>query len=373
MKSPHVTIFVSFSGHGGVEKMIVNLTQGFIDQGCTVDLLLAKAKGEHLAAVPPQVRMVKLNSKHTATSLLALTRYLKQHRPDAILVAKDRAIKVAVLARWLSRVPTRIVGRLGTTVSAALEGHNGLKKFFWYQSMRWFYRKVDCIVAVSDGVRNDVLAITQLPEQRIGVIRNPVVTPTLQRLAKEPVQHPWLTTDASMPVIIAVGRLTRQKDFVTLLKAFAQLRSTRLCRLIILGEGKDREALLQLANALGIVNDLDLPGFVTNPYAYLSRASLFVLSSLWEGSPNVLTEALALGIPVVATDCPSGPKEILENGTYGRLVKMRDANAMAQAMADTLDQPLPAEQLQQAVQAYRLPVSSQHYLRVLGLARPKVD
>jgi glycosyltransferase involved in cell wall biosynthesis len=361
-----IAIFISFSGEGGVERMILNLAGGLRDEGFDVDLVLVKARGAHVLSIPAGVRVVKLNARHTLTSLPALVRYLRRERPQVLLAAKDRAIKTAVLARAFARVPVRLVGRLGTTLSAALRGRSLIKKWVWYMSMRLFYRHVDRIIGVSQGVVDDVLAITSLPRERVRVVRNPVWTPELSRLAQESVGHPWLQT-RDTPVILGAGRLTRQKDFATLIRAFAEVRTRRPCRLIILGDGNLRSYLETLASELNVRDDVSLPGFVTNPYAWIARARLFVLSSLWEGSPNVLTEALAIGVPVVSTDCPSGPREILKDGEYGTLVPMGDVTALAHAMAATLDHPLPRERLQEAARPYTVDRSVRGYLEVFGL------
>jgi glycosyltransferase involved in cell wall biosynthesis len=233
--------------------------------------------------------------------------------------------------------------------------------------MRFYYRWVDQIIAVSEGVAADVRRISRLPAERVRVVRNPVITPRLQAQAAETVDHPWLQHDTDIPVIVGAGRFTRQKDFDTLIRAFARLRQQRPCRLLILGEGKLRPTLEALVTELGLEDDVALPGFATNPYAVMARAQLFVLSSRWEGSPNVLTEAMALGVPVVSTDCPSGPQELLQHGQYGKLVAMGDVEGLAQAMAETLDHPLPAEQLRAAVSDYSVETSTRGYLDALGL------
>jgi glycosyltransferase involved in cell wall biosynthesis len=193
-----------------------------------------------------------------------------------------------------------------------------------------------------------------------------VWTSEVEQLARQPVDHPWLTKPGA-PVIVGAGRLTRQKDFPTLIRAFARARAQRPCRLIILGNGELEAQLIALAKELKVEHDLSLPGFVANPYAYMARAQLFVLSSLWEGSPNVLTEALALGVPVVSTDCPSGPREILAGGEYGTLVPMEDDAALAQAMLATLDRPLARERLLQAALPYKVDASVNGYLEALGV------
>jgi len=365
--SPRIAIFAAFSGHGGVERMLANLAAGLLVAGYRVDMVLAKQRGEHLAAIPAAVRQIPLGSRHTATSLPALIGYLRRERPAALLAAKDRAIRTAVMARALSGVTLPLVGRLGTTVSAALSGKGWLRRTIWYSNMRLFYRRVDTLIAVSEGVRQDILQITNLAPSQVRVVRNPVITPQLSEQAALPCDHPWLTSIRDTPVIVAAGRLTHQKDFPTLLRAFARLRTERCCRLLILGEGGDRGTLLTLAEQLGIRHDVDLPGFRANPYPYLAAANLFVLSSRWEGSPNVLTEALALGTPVVATDCPSGPRELLAGGRYGALVTPGDVSALASAMGATLDQPLPAATLRQAVADYTIDQAAAGYLQALTL------
>jgi glycosyltransferase involved in cell wall biosynthesis len=361
---PRIGVFVSFSGTGGVERMVLNLCEGLVALGCRVDLLQVKAHSKHLEQLPSMVHIRKLKAEHTLTSLPALVRYLKTERPDALLAAKDRANQVAVLARKISGVPTRVVIRMGTTVSAALAGKNRWRKLFWYLPMRLIYRNADAVVAVSQGVARDMARITGLPTSDIRIIRNPVITPRIFQMASEPVPLPWPIKDGE-PVIVGIGRLTRQKDFPTLIRAFAAVRKKLPCRLIILGEGKDRDNLEHLTKQLSLSEKIDMPGFVENPYAYLKRAALYVLSSAWEGSPNALTEALALGVPVVATDCPSGPRETLKDGAIGRLVPVGDPDALAAAMLATLSAPPDEILLKSAVREYTAEVSSQRYLDLL--------
>jgi glycosyltransferase involved in cell wall biosynthesis len=365
-KKKLITIFISFSGQGGVERMVCNLAQGFLDMDYEVDMVLARAGGEHLGSIPEGVRQVRLGTRHTFSALPAFTAYLRREKPSVLLAAKDRAIKVAVVARFLARSNTFLVGRIGTTVSAALEGRHPLKRFSWFLGIRSFYRLTDHIVAVSEGVAKDVIRITSLPPGRVTTIRNPVVTPGLYKLAAEPVSHPWFQ-DTRIPVIIGIGRLTKQKDFSTLIRAFAKVRREKECRLLVLGDGKQLPELKTLAAKLKVENDIDLPGFLANPYSVLSKCSLFVLSSRWEGSPNALTEALALGIPVVSTDCPSGPREILNDGEFGRMVPVGDVDSMAAAISRTLDAPPESDYLREAVKEYEVRNSAISYLKVMDL------
>ena len=359
-----IAVLISFSGAGGVERMVLNLIDGFAAHGVAVDLLAIRAESAHLGALPEGVRMIDLGTRHSTLAIPALARYLAAERPAALLAAKDRAIRAAVLARALARVPCRIVGRLGTNLSAALEGKAGLQRWLRTAPMRLLYRPVEHVVAVSQGVLDDTRRLTGLPAARLSVIRNPVVTPRLAQLATEAPPHPW-TEASEPPLILAAGRLTEQKDFPTLLRAFATVRAARPARLAILGEGRGRAALTALAQELGIADALLLPGFAPNPYAWMARARLFVLSSAWEGSPNVLTEALALGVPSVATDCPSGPREVLVGGRFGPLVPVGDHAQLAQAMLATLAAPLAPETLRAAVADYTQAAAAAAYLRVL--------
>ncbi|EED35719.1 glycosyl transferase, group 1 family [Luminiphilus syltensis NOR5-1B] len=346
--------------------MITNLCTAVTALGVRLDILLVKAEGPYVEKLPASARLIRLRTGHTATSVVELALYLRRERPDALLAVKHRAIVAAVRARRLARVDTPIGGRLGTTVTAALEGKSERRKRLWFDAMRTYYPAMQAIIPVSEGVASDIAHITGLRRDAMTVIANPVITPELFRLADAPSPHPWF--DEEPPVIIGVGRLTAQKDFPTLLEAFALLRKTRNAHLIILGDGEQRESLQRLAEQLGIADDIGLPGFQKNPWAWMSRSRVFVLSSRWEGSPNTLSEALALGVPVVATDCPSGPREVLDGGVVAPLVPMGDAGALASGMEQMLNSPPPPEILKAAVSAYHAEASARAYLRALGLS-----
>lgn len=367
---PRVAVLISLSGDGGVERMVLNLAGQFAAQGVATDLLTLRMEGGHAENLPGRVRHIPLGIRHASLAPTAIARYLRRERPDAVLAAKDRAGRAALLGRRRAGVDTRVVIRLGNTLSASLAGRSAIQRWLRYRPIRRLYPLADAIIAVSRGVADDVQATSGVDSNRIHVVRNPVITPRLAMQAAEPVTHPWLAGDQSTPVVLGMGRLTRQKDFPTLLRAFAHLRARRAARLIILGQGNDLEALTALASRLGIAGDVDFAGFQANPYPWLAHADLFVLSSAWEGSPNALTEALALGTPSVSTDCPSGPREILEDGRYGPLVPVGDAESLAAAMEATLDDALAPDVLRSAVRAYTDDVSARAYLNVLGITPP---
>jgi glycosyltransferase involved in cell wall biosynthesis len=229
--------------------------------------------------------------------------------------------------------------------------------------VRQFYPLAEHIIGNSQGVAEDLLRVTGLPCDRVKIIYNPVVTPELGELKEAEVQHPWFD-HGQPPVILAVGRLKPQKDFSTLIQAFARVRHTRPSRLLILGEGPERDALKTMVRELGLEEDVSLPGYVENPLAYMSRASLFVLSSRWEGLPTVLIEALYCGVPVISTDCPSGPREILADGQHGSLIPVQDVSALAEAINLGLNGQIPRPS-RESWRPYELGVVVDQYTRLL--------
>lgn len=348
--------------------MILNLLQGFSDFDIQVDVLaIVRGSWQTPVVSRPNVRVVDLGVRHTSLVIPAVAAYLRRERPDAILAVRDRGIRAAVFARCLSGVSVRLVGNLHTNLSAALETKSPFLRWLRCQPMRWISPRADCIIAVSEGVAQDILKVTGLPKERVVAIPNPAIGPDLYAKSRKTPAHPWFG-DGGPPVILGSGRLTRQKDFATLIRAFALVRAERECRLVILGEGGLRTQLEALVADLKLGTSVSMPGFIENPYPCMAKSALFVLSSIWEGSPTVLTEALALGVPVVATDCPSGPRETLAGGRYGRLVPMGDPQHLAEAMLETLSHPLDPAVLRGAVEAFTIENSARGYLEALGFA-----
>lgn len=363
--SRHLAVFAATSGHSGVDRVLRNLIPGFAARGLRVDLLHVRNHGPYLEPVPSNVRIVELGTSHVNTSLLPLVRYLRQERPAALLSDKDKVNRLALLARWLAGVNTRVVVRMGTTVSKNLERRTRLDRFTQYSSIRLFYRHAHNIIVPSQGAAEDLARIARLSVARVRVVPSPAVTPALEAAAKEPPRHPWLVTK-DRPVILGVGELSGRKDFATLLRAFALLRAERPCRLVIYGEGSKRESLRRLAVELGVADVVDLPGFTENPYAEMAAADVFALTSVCEGAPVVLMEALGVGTPVVSTDCPSGPREILAGGRYGPLAPIGDAAAVAAGLRQMLDHPTGRALLAEAASPYTLSASTEAYLAALG-------
>lgn len=333
--SDRLCLFLPNLCGGGTERVMLNLAGGFAERGVEVDMVLSSATGPYLAEVPESVRIVDLNSHRVLFSLPRLADYLRRERPRVMLSTMTHANVVALVAKRLSRVSTRSVVLVPTTLSVSSRYSSNIRGQFMPLIARCFYRFSDGVVAVSRGAGDDLIRSRITTRDRIKIIYDPVVTPDIIEKAQEPVDHPWFDSK-DVPVILGVGRLIELKDYPTLIRAFAKVREEYPVRLVILGEGEERLHLESLIRELDLEADVDLPGFVDNPFAYMARASVFVLSSLLEGLPNALIQAMAVGTPVVATDCRSGPREILDNGKYGALVPVGDVDRMTQSILDIL-------------------------------------
>jgi glycosyltransferase involved in cell wall biosynthesis len=365
-KQKKLALFTAFSGRGGVERVNHNLLRGLSEYPLQVDLLAVTGKNGVLPEIPwDNVRVIRFRTRHSQLALLELASYLKLEKPDVMLVAKYRAIRMAVVARWLSGLKVPLVGQLHNKLSNPVSGNRAWQHRLHLAPARWLLPGVDKFICVSGGVAEDISRVVGISPQRIVTIANPVIAPGDTTDALQAETHPWCR-DQSVPLVLGAGRLSREKDFSTLIQAFGLLCRQRDCRLLILGEGSQRPVLEAKIQTLGLQDRIALPGYTTHLPAYLAGASLVVLSSIWEGSGNVLVEALAQGIPVVSTDC-EGPREILANGRYGLLVPVGDASAMAQAMLRTLDEHLPAAMLKEAVRAYSIQESTKRYIEELGL------
>lgn len=364
--NPRIAIFVSTSGHSGVDRAMQHLIPALARRGYAVDLLKVRRHGPNLTEVPEGVRIVDLGSRHTYTCLPAIVRYLRRERPAAMLADKDRVNRTALLARTLARVPTRLVLSSGTTISIDLAHRGAFERWLQRTSMGRLYPFADQVIVTSHGVADDMTDYTGLAREHIEVVPSPVVPDELLHTTQPRPEHPWFH-DHGPPIVLSVGELGQRKGYDVLLRAFALLHDQRPARLLILGRGKLKAELERLATELGITDAVDFAGFQSNPFAFMAHADLFAFTSRWEGLGFVLIEALAMGTPVVSTDCPSGPREILADGQYGELVPVDDHQAMARAMAKRLGTPADPEHLRQAAMPYTIENSTDCYLRVLGL------
>ena len=401
-------LFLASLAGGGLEKTMLTLAAGLADRGHSVTLLPCRRKGRLADKLPPGLKVHELERRSALLGrlaalwadpsaalpllrpfllsrkppksvpyLLALADWLRRERPDGLIACMPQENLAALMARDLAGTRTRVLLTEHNTLSAMVQRARSINYRALPPLIGHAYRRADAVVAVSTGVADDLAAITGLPRRLIEVIHNPAVPPDVDALAAEPVDHPWLQP-GEPPVVLGVGRLVPQKGFATLLRAFAEVRRQRPARLVILGEGPDPEAtakrraeLEALAGELDIAGSLDLPGHADNPFAWMARAGVFVLSSTHEGFGNVLPEAMACGCPVVSTDCPSGPAEILDNGRWGRLVPVGDHAAMAEAILATLAEPPGSTQLRQRAAAFTVDAALDRYEPLLRAERVK--
>ena len=358
-----LAILVPSLVYGGAQRSMIKLAAGIRERGYTVDLVLAQATGPLLSEVPPYIRVVDLKAPRALASLPALIHYLQKERPFTLLSVLHTNL-IALWARALSGVPVRVVLSERNNLSSEAGHYRSDLRFRLMPGlMKTFYRSAEAVVAVSKGVAEDLIRTASIPPDKVRVIYNPIITPEFREKMDAHLEHPWLQ-DGEPPVLLAVGRLTTQKDFATLIRAFAQVWRTRKARLMILGEGEERQALEALIATLGLAQSVSMPGFISNPYPYMKRAAAFVLSSRWEGLPGVLIEALYSGIPLIATDCPSGPYEILAGGKYGQLVPVGDVAGLANAMELAIEGKIsrPAEE---SVLRFELESVVDQYLELL--------
>lgn len=359
-----IALFLPSLKAGGAEKAMVQLANHFSAIGHPVDVLLVKKEGEFLNYLYPGVSIVDFQSRRTLTSLIPLVSYLRRRRPAGLVASMVHCNVVALLARSISGVRTRVLIRQENTMSQAAGNANTLRGRWIPWIAKIVYPKADAIIAVSNGVADDLSESFGIGRELIKSVHSPCSIVEVVESSRQEVDHAWLRPDAP-PLIVSLGRLQPQKDYGTLLKAFQLLRSEREAKLLIMGKGSERDKLKQLIGRLGISDDVCLPGFVTNPFAYIARADVFVLSSRWEGLGLVLVEAMACGTTIVSTDCPNGPREVLDSGRYGILVPMGDPKAISEGISRALDSPFPAELLKKRANEFSVDIISREYLNML--------
>lgn len=372
MQTERITLFLPSLRGGGAENVLVRIANYLATHmDYRIDLVVATAEGPLRKKLQPEVRLIDLGRRRVVHTVIPLSFYLRRERPNVLLSTMTHTNVVAAAAIYLSgRRCMRFVVREANYFSKLRHHARRFNEKMSLVLARWVYERVDKLIAPSADMAGDLQETLGLPKGKVAVIYNPVEVEQIHSLANEEVRHPWLNNKNSTPVILSVGRLEAQKGFDILLQAVAEVRKNRAVRLIILGEGKQRPALLRLCDELGIADSVEMPGFVDNPYPYMRQASLYVLSSNYEGMPNVLIEALALGTPIVSTDCPSGPREVLRNGDFGLLVPVGDPRAMAAAILTVLDAPerygMTPEREAWVRQNFALEQVVQKYLHVMG-------
>jgi glycosyltransferase involved in cell wall biosynthesis len=320
---------------GGAERVALSLIEGFIRRGHQVDLLLMRKKGVFLDSLPAEVRVIDLRARRIRNVVRPLVRYLRQERPDALQVSMWPLPIAALVAARLAAVRTRIVVSEHSVLSKQY-GDSRSELAVLKASTRLFYPLADRIICVSKGVASDLRSVSGLSPDRVTVVYNPVKQPAPAFRRDRDAVKAWPPAEHR---ILSVGSLKPVKNHRLLIEAFAHVASEVDASLLILGEGPEREALEQLIARLDMEDRVRLHGFVSDTWSYYAAASLFVLSSDYEGLPTVLIEALAWGLPIVSTDCEAGPCEILGGGAIGTLVPCGSPSALAEAVRDSLSSP----------------------------------
>jgi len=359
MNNMRIALFLPTLGGGGAERVFINLARALQPLVSSVDLVLASRVGEYVGQVS-DIHTIDLGSKRVAFSIWPLARYLREHKPTILMAAMPHANLVAILAARLAGGSTRVIvtehvvvlqqWRIATT-----------KERMVLRATRLGYRFAHGLVGVSDGVlESELRFLGKASPMQSQVIYNPilavgeVVSPMRQRTNASNQQKEFK--------IVSAGRLNVQKDHATLLRAFAKLRARNTSRLYIYGEGPFRKELEKMSLELGIADRVSFPGFVSNLREVFALADVFVLSSRWEGFGNVLVEAMASGCPVVSTDCPSGPREILAGGRFGLLVPVQDEDALSEAIQNALEGNGPVYNTEEAIAPYRSEVIARQYI-----------
>jgi glycosyltransferase involved in cell wall biosynthesis len=350
---------------GGAERVMINLANRFAATDRPTMVIVDRAIGPLAAAVDPAVPVVDLGQARTALAAPALARALSRHRPWALLAALPHNNVTALVAGRLARFagPTAISEHLLLDQELAMRGPIG--RLALHTAIRATYGWCGPAFAVSPDAADAMARVSGLARARVTVVGNPVVPADLAaRLAVRPAD-PWLADDGP-PTLLSVGRLAPSKDLPTLIAAFARLTTSRAARLLLLGDGPERARIAALIAEGGLADRVRLVGAVADPLPWMAASAGLVMSSRHEGFGNVLVEAMACGRPVASTDCPGGPRWILDDGALGPLAPIGDATALADAMATILDQPVAAQRLVARAADFRIDAVAERYWTALA-------
>lgn len=334
----HLAIVAKDLTGGGAARAMVKLANGLATRH-RVQLVLVRAVGPYMEEISPEVKVIDLEARRTIAAIPRLVGHLRSETPDVVLSALRHVNVMTIVSRLLARVRTCLVVSERNMISVSVSSSPRWRDRLFVVLIPLLYRFADAIVAIASDIREELEARFSLPSDKIHLIYNPIVGDELFARAEEPIDEPWFID--GMPTVLAVGRLTEHKNYQLLVRAFARILQEQPARLVILGEGPERQNLSDLAGELGIGDTLVMPGFVPNVYKFMARSALFVHTSRWEGLPGVLIEAMACGAPIVASDAPGGSAEVLADGRHGRLVEPDDESALAEAMLDGLRGRIP--------------------------------
>jgi glycosyltransferase involved in cell wall biosynthesis len=354
-EEPLLAFFVPDLSVGGAEQVTVTIVNGLAERGDNVELLLSRFDGELRWELSDRVSVVELPPSRTSvlgvvTHLPALVSYIRRKQPTAMFPHLGHPSIVSLTASRLANTDTAVIPTHHSAFGVSAD--QSTKDRLVERLIPRFYPTADRIIAVSGGVAESITNRMAVDREDISVLHNPVDVESVRARAQQPVDHKWVEDEAT-DLVLFVGRLASQKELETWLRAFRRVHERHpQTRGVIAGQGPRREALLELRDEMGLSDVVSMPGYVDNPYRFMGQADTFLLSSRFEGLPTVLIEALACGCPIVSTDCPSGPREILDDGEYGALVPVGDEAGLAEAVNRRLTDPIPPDVLRDRADAF---------------------
>jgi len=343
MNKKKIAFFLPKLTHGGAERVIIDIANNLSERGYFIDIVLAKGGNVYIDEISTSINVIDLKCKSTFLSFFPLSRYIKQSCPDGIISALSHANCAVLLARKINnnKIKTNVVVSERNISFQNTTNKIGFKRIALNFLIKYLYPDAKCIITVSKGVRESIINTYKFKRNQVKCIYNPIDLKKINKLKSKNFLNSAIIDELkteNQKIILSVGSLTPQKNYSLLIKAFKIVREKINCKLIILGEGPERSKLDELCRNLEIDSkSICLPGFIANPFPYMKACDLYVLSSLWEGLPNVLIQALACECRIVSTDCDAGPREILEDGKWGRLTKVNDINELADAMIEQLN------------------------------------
>ena len=363
----HLAIVIGSLQMGGAEKAAVHLANEFERRGIRVDMVMVNAKGEFISHLEPGVRVIDLKARHTRRAGKPFRNYILKEQPEIVIAIQSHVQLMVLMTRHKHRFTFPVILNEQSIFSSNVPAR-GLKNILIRILAKKYFPLADAVAAVSTATAKDFTVCFPELNGRVDVIYNPVLPSVLTKETISVPDHPFFQTQ-EIPLIMSAGRLNPSKDFNTLLKAVSIVRKQIPVHLMILGEGEERENLLRQAKELQITESFSLPGFIPNPMSWMNYASVFVLSSKYEGLPFVLVEAMSVGCPVISTDCPGGSSEILGNGTYGRMVPVGDPERMAEAIVFTLKNRINKSILQKRASDFSAGSVVNNYLELIDKIR----
>jgi len=366
----HIALVLPSLSGGGAERVFVTLANEFKKNIQRVDLVVTSShNSKYLNEIDEDVNVIFFHKKRMLYGIIPLIKYFRKDSPDVVLCAIGHCIAVTYISLILSsqRKTTKIFARITESVSSKKHTRLTIRSFLMKKALKLIYNNVNGIICLTNDMAKELKEYYDL-KRHIEKIANPAITSKLLKDSYERIEKPlpW-DTSAADGFILSAGRLTDQKDYSTLINAFVNVRKNKNINLVILGEGPKRGELQTLAEDLGVGEHIWLPGFLDNPFPYLRKASVFVLTSKWEGLPNILIQALACGTPVISSDCPTGPRDILANGSFGKLVPIGDIREFSNSIDEVLSLGTHKTQVPQShLSNYRSDVIADQYLNCIA-------